>query len=84
MRCTPTPGTIIRGTMRAEDLIPAFHAELARVIPLGTRLDPPLPEWGWIEVEALIDDLNTYAPEGLYFGAHPGDGADWGWWATEN
>lgn len=84
MRYTPVEGTIIQATMRPEDLIPAFHAELARVIPTGARLDPPMPEWGWIEIETLIDDLNRYAPEGLYFGAHPGDGADWGWRSMED
>lgn len=34
-------------------------------------------------VNELIDALNTYAPEGLYFGTLEGDGADFGWWYSE-
>jgi len=30
--------------------------------------------------EELFDVLNAYAPEGYYFGAHPGDGSDFGYW----
>jgi hypothetical protein len=28
----------------------------------------------------LIDALNHYSPEGYHFGAHEGDGSDFGWW----
>lgn len=35
-------------------------------------------------VVALMDDLNEYAPDGFYFGAHPGDGSDFGWWPVED
>ena len=31
--------------------------------------------------EDLFDILNEYAPGGYYFGAHPGDGSDFGFWA---
>ncbi len=31
-------------------------------------------------VESLIDALNEVAPDGYYFGAHPGDGSDFGFW----
>lgn len=34
-------------------------------------------------INELIDMLNGFAPEGVYFGAHEGDGADFGWWPVE-
>jgi len=33
--------------------------------------------------EELFDVMNNYAPEGHYFGAHPGDGSDYGYWENE-
>jgi hypothetical protein len=33
-------------------------------------------------LDELIDALNEYAPPHVHFGAHEGDGADYGWWPT--
>lgn len=45
------------------------------------------PRWNnenmtWF-VEDLFDIFNRYAPVGYYFGAHPGDGSDYGYWPIE-
>ncbi len=58
------------------------------VHPAGARLmDKNDPWWGSEEacdfLSMLFDVLDYYAPEGYYFGAHPGDGSDFGYWLIE-
>ena len=36
----------------------------------------------WL-LESLFDELDWQADEGYYFGAHPGDAADFGFWKFE-
>jgi hypothetical protein len=36
------------------------------------------------DLEEVTDALNGYAPDGYYFGAHEGDGSDFGWWEHED
>ena len=88
-------GTVSHGTMRAEDLIPAFLDALAEHDMAAH--DAIRDEYGhsWEDdwdydsedaefmLEALFDALNNIAPEGTYFGSHPGDGCDYGFWAAE-
>ena len=84
-------GTVSHGTMREGDLIPAFLDALQ-------ELDEPRAlelrkEWADCQSteeeceflnETLFDTLNEYAPPYCYFGAHPGDGSDYGFWPVED
>lgn len=91
-------GSISSGTMRPEDLIPSFIYEARSQRPLlrshskqVTDIDKRSAKRGYYEsdapgddLECLFDILGHYAPEGFYFGAHPGDGADYGYWLNES
>jgi len=107
-----TLGTVIHGTLRSQDLIPAFmetikildpdrHLSLIRSVACD---DPDLigtvchrsgyaigidacddhPWWNSESASYLIGDsvdvLNDHAPAFCYFGAHEGDGSDFGFW----
>jgi hypothetical protein len=88
-------GTVSHGTLRNEDLLDSFASELeywcsdagraqrdkfmALVDAARQCADPDSEEAGYI-VEELFDALNTFAPEGYYFGANEGDGSDFGYW----
>jgi hypothetical protein len=94
---TPKPemGTLIHGTMRPEDLLPAFLAEcdrLAVTVSTETRAiakamaDPDavaLQSAADEALEVFFDALSGVAPFGCYFGAHVGDGSDYGYWLSE-
>lgn len=67
--------TVIHGTFQPRHLIPAFADLLA-------ELGEPAPPMGFTEdaVDELVYRLDLLAPKGYYFGAHPGDGSDFGFW----
>ena len=82
------------GTMRSEDLIPKFLGVLKQYAPDNydayVKANPEVLDLkgmddetlGWV-VDELFDELDKIAPEGTYFGAHPDDGADYGFWSVE-
>lgn len=94
-----TIGTVSEGTLRVPDLIYAFSMELRgirdwRGVDYGPLLDKCL-EVSWqvrndivepqIEIlEDLFDALEACADTGYYFGAHPGDGSDFGFWPIDD
>lgn len=85
-------GTISHGTMRPEDLIPAFASELENLDDLNEYKDlikeaNEFSDWDsedaiWL-LDSLFDALDDYAPADCYFGANEGDGADYGFWPVE-
>lgn len=90
--------SISTGTMRPADLVPAFAHELAdrtshdHVLGMVGFAPDNIPAtddefWGTENagsiLELLFEALDSDAPEGCYFGAHPGDGSDYGFWMTE-
>ena len=91
-------GTIVSGTMRNEDIIPALldYAGADYKIPLG-EYDVLKEEAKTIKIRGdwdseyasqvclgLFDIITEYLPEGYYCGSHPGDGSDFGIWRYED
>jgi hypothetical protein len=80
-------GSVISGTMRAEDLIPAFLDTLREIDPEAAhKIEREDAAWEedyeaacWM-MESLTDALEGHSPPFCYFGAHPGDGSDYGFW----
>ena len=88
-------GSISTGTLRPQDLVPAFYNALHWLDEKGAKgiVDGvPSEAWsdddhgfwteescGWI-IEELTEALQEFAPPYSYFGAHEGDGADFGFW----
>ncbi len=94
-----TVGSISSGTMRPEDLIPAFLSAMKDEMLAGPRIKGHAKLWREIDkrsdkadyyesedadwdLEALFDALQEYAGPYFYFGAHEGDGADYGFWLS--
>ena len=92
-------GSVSHGTMRPADLIPRFietleyfnkrkAKKLTSAIPSDAWSNDTHEFWRsepamWL-LEDLFDVLNDYAPAKHYFGSHPGDGSDYGFWPCED
>jgi hypothetical protein len=109
-RC-PYCGSISEGTLRPEDLIPAFaealgirldelekeqrtrsrsSGELQRALKDLENVELRIGASDYYESEEADEDLQWlqellehYAPPGHWFGAHPGDGAAFGFWPLD-
>lgn len=92
----PQLGSISTNTLRSEDLIPAFADELRRIrgaLPRDLANEVRAFNAGKYDtthgcdvelVNSLIEELNNYAPDYCYFGAHNDDGADFGFWLQDD
>lgn len=75
--------------------IELYLPERTEVIKEGNtwldRLNDPDDVMFWSELadlssyvnETLFDLMDSLAPDGMYFGAHPGDGSEYGWWIID-
>lgn len=91
--------SVSHGTLRYVDLLQAFFdvldaSEMADVVSEETKAlidglgadeveDDQMEEAGYA-LEELYDLLSEHAPEGSFFGAHEGDGSDFGFWQDED
>jgi hypothetical protein len=89
--------SLSEGTMRAEDLIPCFISALRSIDADNNGLMLSLEQLeadmqnedyfdtdsAQLDLDYLFDTLNQYAPDDYYFGSHPGDGCDYGFWQCE-
>jgi hypothetical protein len=89
-----TLGTVSHGTLRTEDLLSAFSSELSCIGPTDPEhvtlliAVESVTDFDGEEASDLVNDLadalNEYAPDGCYFGAHDGDGSDFGFWSLDD
>ena len=81
--------SLSEGTMREQDLIPCFVDFLKEHNHPGVKeIDCLAIEYYTDESSDLLNEdlfnwLNEIAPDGCYFGSHPGDGSDYGFWECE-
>jgi hypothetical protein len=86
-------GSVSHGTMREEDLIPRFIdllEEFGHEDEELSEIRHRAEQANYYDSEEAAYDLNDYlfyalqeyAPPFCYFGSHPGDGSDYGFWPS--
>jgi hypothetical protein len=91
-------GSVSSGTMNTDDLLSALASELdyqmgrqskrfprrelRKLVNQANRLIGDQNGNGVDVVDELFDALEQFAPPYAYFGAHEGDGADYGYWLS--
>jgi hypothetical protein len=86
---------VSEGTLRSQDLLPAFLRALEAVDPDAYQKVPHIhalkdegakwwdsEECAWF-VSDVADAIDSACPDGLVFGAHEDDGACFGFWAED-
>ena len=89
------PGSVSWGTLRTDDLIDSFldflelhkHPRYSGLRDeyeeILTHEDTREEYMEYLLNEDIFDAMQDLSPEGHYFCAHPGDGADFGYWEIE-
>jgi hypothetical protein len=77
-------GSVSTGTLRIEDLIPAFRNALAATGNSGSLALHSPPVDNRDELATLEIALQEACPPFVYFGSLEGDGADFGFWVDHD
>ncbi len=87
-------------SLRSQDMLPVFLAILAGIddddfiketfceIPYEAQIDDEHKFWEtedclWV-MDCVVERLNEFCPDDHYFGAHMGNGSDFGVWRCED
>ena len=86
----PKVGLVVEGTLRLEDLIQAFSTELETLttshavsgVKSAARraVGPSSIEFKQGVIEDLVEALNSYSPDGIWFGVSEQGQDQFGWW----